>query len=222
VSSRRCRAIGVLLVLSAGAAVPLAEADASLDFDRTFNDVHEPPTSHYIATYRLADGEHRLEVWRDRSLHLRRRTDDAIETYVDRPVGDTEWSMVVLDLRRRIRTDIDRTSLFRIGHFPDWFSMAHSLSRPAGPYRLTEVPRREEPRLATAAPCRWYALSQGARTTRICWSVAQRAPLLIIDESDTRLWAIDHLDTLPLPGAVFAFDDRGFVRNDTHADIKGD
>lgn len=218
----RSRAAGVLLALGAVAAVPLAQADASLDFDRTFNDLREPQTSHYVATYRLADGEHRVEVWRDRSLHLRRRTDDAIETYVERLPGDTEWSMVVLDLRQRIRTDIDRTSLYRIGHFPDWFSMAHSLSRPAGPYRLAEVPRGEEPRLATAAPCRWYALSQGSRTTRICWSAAQRASLLIVDESNTPLWAIDHLDNLPLPGTVFAIDDRGFVRNDAHADIKGD
>jgi hypothetical protein len=221
-SRGRSRLAGVLLALGTAAAVPLARADASLDFDRTFNDLREPPTSHYIATYRLVDGEHRVEVWRDRSLHLRRRTDDAIETYVDRSPGDTEWSMVVLDLRQRIRTDIDRTSLYRIGHFPDWFSMAHSLARPAGPYRLREVARGEEPRLATAAPCRWYALSQGSRTTRICWSLAQRAPLLMIDESNALLWAIDHFDTLPLPGNLFVIDDLGFVRNDAHADIKGD
>lgn len=219
---RRTGAAAILAAFAASAGVPLARADGSLDFDRTFNDQGEPQTLHYVAAYRLADGEHRVEAWRDRGVHLKRRTDDTIETYVDRSPEDTEWSMAVLDLKHRIRTDVDRTSLYRIGHFSDWFSMAHALSRPVGPYRLAELAGGEAPGLPTVAPCRWFALSQGARTTRICWNATQRVPMLIVDESNTRLWEINHVDTGPLPGATFVIDDRGFVRNDAHADIMGD
>lgn len=219
----RCaRTTCALAALAIATPVALAQAEASLDFEQTFNSQGEPATAHYIATYAMADGAHRVEVWRDRDLHLKRRTDDALEIYVDRPAGDNEWSMAVLDLRHRIRTEIDRTSLYRLGHIAAWSSMAHSLARPAGAYRLTEVGRQDIPAVATLAPCRWYALSQGARTTRICWSVDQRAPLLIIDESNAKLWTIVQMDALPLPAGTFAIDDRGFVRNDAHADIRGD
>ena len=74
-----------------------------------------------FASYVVQGQAHRLEVWRDGDVHLKRRTDDRVEIVVLRPAGDTEWKMTVLDLKRRIRTDVDRTNLIRIGRFGDWF-----------------------------------------------------------------------------------------------------
>jgi hypothetical protein len=216
--SLAAQSIAVALALSAQSAC----AGALLDFDRTFNDSREPARSHYVATYRLADGEHRVEVWRDRNLRLKRHTDEAIETYVDRPLGKTEWSMVVLDLKRRIRTDIDRTNLYRIGHFIDWFSLSHSLSRPTGPYELAILPQNAQPPVAPIGACRWYLLTQGSRTNKICWSAAQGAAFVITDGNDAVRWMLSAIDSHALPAATFAIDDRDFVRNNANEDIEAD
>ena len=212
------QAIAVVLSLSAQS----AGAAAALDFDQTFNDRGEPASSHYVATYWLANGEHRLEVWRDRNLHLKRRTDEAIETHVDRVPGQSEWSMVVLDLKRRIRTDIDRTNLYRIGHFTDWFSLSHSLSRPAGPYELTVLPPGAQPRITPIGSCRWYLLTQGPQTNKICWSAAQRAPVVITDGGDAVRWALSAIDNRALAEGSFVIDDRDFLRNNASEDIAAD
>ena len=194
----------------------------SLDFDRTFNERGEPRQTHYQASYRLGADEHRLEVWRDRALRVKRRTDDAIETVVVRPSGSGEWSMTVLDLKRRIRTDVDRTNLFRIGHFTDWFALAHSLSRPIGAYALTTLRGEAIPRIAPIADCRWYAFSQANHTSNICWSAKQRVALLITDASGAVVWRVTQIDSRPIGEAAFVIDDRGFVRNDANQDIKTD
>lgn len=207
-----------LLALSATS----AGATKSLDFDQVFNDRAEPKQSHYAATYRLGAAEHRVEVWRDRKLRLKRRTDDALETLVARRAGELEWSMTVLDLRRRLRTDIARTNLYRIGHFTDWFSLAHSLARPVGPYTLSVLPRGDVPRATPVAACRWVALTQGERTSKICWSVQQRVALVITDDTGVEQWRVTSIDARPLPESAFVFDDRGFVRNDANQDIQAD
>lgn len=177
--------------------------------------------SYYAATYRLAGREHHLEVWRDREVRVKRRTDDAIETYVVRRAGDVEWKMTVLDLRRKIRTDVARTNLMRIGHFTDWFAQAHSLSRPRGAYRLTAVDGGVAA-IKPIAACRWYLLSQAERATKICWSSTQRVPLVITGADDEVVWRVTKLVSGPVDSKVFAIDDRGFVRNDANEDIQAD
>ncbi|MGZ5237439.1 MAG: hypothetical protein ACXWCV_14090 [Caldimonas sp.] len=204
------------------ALAPIVAAGASLDFDATFVHAPAPPRQHYVAVYRLGEAEHRLEVWRDAESRLKRRTDAGIETFVSRVDGHGEWSMVVLDLRRRIRTDIRRTNLMRIGHFTDWFALSRSLGRPAGPYRLESLPRREVPRLSTVAPCRWYRLNEGGRDSRICWNAGQQLALAIVDAQDRVQWQVVEVDARALPAGTFAIDDRGFVRNDANADIQAD
>jgi hypothetical protein len=199
-----------------------ASAAPALDFDQAFNDRGEPARSHYVATYRLADGEHRVEVWRDRNLRLKRRTDEAIETHVERPPGQTEWSMVVLDLKRRIRTDVDRTSLYRIGHFIDWFGLAHALARPAGPYALALLPRGAQPHITPIGACRWYRLTQGSQTNKICWSAAQRIPFVITDGDDAVRWMLSAVDNGSLAEGTFTIDERDFVRNNASREIAAD
>lgn len=209
----------VATALAAWAANALAAT--SLDFDKTFTDRNEPGRIHYGATYDLGASAHRVEVWREGKANLRRRTDDALETHVFKPPGEVEWQMVVLDLKRRIRTDIDRTNLLRIGHFTDWFSLAHALARPIGPYELVAL-RGPAPRVAPIATCRWYLLTQGERASKVCWSVAWRVPLLITDRNDKVQWKVTDIATGRMPAGVFEVNDRGFVRNNANADIEAD
>ncbi len=207
----------------AAAAVAVAPAFANgLDFDRTFAAGPEARQSHYVATYRLGGIEqHRVEVWRDRDLRLKRRTDDRIEIHVIKPAGDVEWTMLVLDLKRKIATRVVRTNLLRIGHFTDWFALSHSLARPAGVYELVAIARNAPP-VEPVATCRWYRLTQGGRASRICWNAAYRLPLVIVDGGDQVQWKIVELDSRPLPAGTFTVDDRDFVRNNADQDIQAD
>lgn len=207
--------------LSTALASLAAHAATQVEFDKAFTDRNEPGQVHYRATYSLDGAEHRIEVWRDRSVSLRRRTDDAIETHVFRPPGEVEWKMVVLDLKRKIRTDVDRTNLYRIGHFTDWFSLAHALTRPIGPYELSAL-REPVTNAAPVAPCRWYLLTQAERSNKVCWSAAWHVPLVITDRNDKVQWRITEIDSGRLPADAFRIDDRGFVRNNANEDIKAD
>ena len=219
------RAAAAAAGLAAGGGA--AAAPAGLDFDRTFSAEGAPAQAHFVATYQAAGGTHRLEVWREGEERLRRRTDDAIETVLQRAPGAAEWSMTVLDLGRRIRTDIDRSNLHRIGHFAGWFGMAHGLARPRGAYVLDALDQSQRPKLATIAPCRWYRLAQGERgepPSAICWSAALALPLAITGAGgagDVR-WRVEVADTSPLAAGTFAIDDAGFVRTDANADIQAD
>lgn len=204
------------LVGTCAASVP----QPSLDFDRTFAASDDRRQSYYAATYRVAGQSHRMEVWRDRDLRIARRTDDAVETHLSRAAGAVEWSMTVLDLKRKIRTDIDRTNLLRIGHFTDWFAQAHGLSRPRGPYRL--VPVAGVAGVSAIAACRWYQLDQADRSSRLCWSREQGIALVITDPQGEVEWRVTKLASGPFAPGVFAIDDRGFARNDANRDIEAD
>lgn len=108
-------------------------------FANVFSTKGEPTTLHYDAVFEAKDGEHRLEVWRDGDRRLKRRTDESVETYVFRKAGDPEFRMSILDRKRRIHTVIDRTNLYRIGNFTDWFDLAHGLRHPKGEYKLAKA-----------------------------------------------------------------------------------
>jgi hypothetical protein len=196
-------------------------AAGGLDFDKTFNDKGEPRTMHYRAIYSLNGTNHQVEVWRDRDQRLKRRTDDTIETFIFKPAMETEWRMVVLDLKRKIRTDIDRTNLYRIGHFTDWFSLSHSLTRPTGQYRLKALDKPmagETP----VAPCRWYSMTRSGWESKICWSNAMRLPLLVLGPDETVQWRVTEFDSKPIALIAYQINDHGFVRNDANDDIQAD
>lgn len=204
-----------LAATSASASVP------ALEFEHVFHERGEPEQIYYRAEYETEERPHRLEVWRDRDHRLRRRTDDAIETFVFKPVPEADWRMVVLDLRRKVRTDIDRANLARIGHFSDWFSLSHALARPAGPYQLAAASAPAG--LASAlGPCQWYALTQGGAASRICWSAAWHLPLLIVGHDDKLQWRVTKVDTQPLPPVVYQIHDQGFARANANEDMLAD
>lgn len=194
---------------------------ADLDFDKTFNARGESPQLNFRATYSVNGAEHQVEVWRDRDQRLKRRTDGKLETYLFKPARQAEWEMVVLDLPHKMRTDIGRTNLYRIGHFTDWFSMSHALMRPAGAYTLAPLstaPTAEKP----LAACRWYALTQANAENRICWSKDLHLPLLIADSQGNIVWRVTAASKQRLADGVFTVHDTGFVRNDANADIQAD
>lgn len=194
---------------------------ADLDFDKTFNAKGETRQLNYRATYVVDGKQHQIEIWRDRDQRLKRRTDDKLETHIFKSSNQAEWRMVVLDLSRKIRTDIDRTNLYRIGHFTDWFSMSHALARPTGAYQLTTLktaPNNDKPLSA----CRWYALSRDNLTSNICWSTQWHLPLLITDAKGTTQWNVTAINPHALPATAFALDDAGFIHNDANADIQTD
>ena len=203
--------------LQAGATSPAR----GVDFDKAFDIRSQPRQGHFVASYVVQGQSHRLEVWRDGDVRLKRRTDDRVEIVVLRPAGDTEWKMTVLDLKRRIRTDVDRTNLVRIGHFGDWFGQAHGVARPVGAYALAPIAAPANTP-APAAACRWYLLTQGERSSKICWSKALGRALAITPDEDHVQWQVTSVDAKPLPPDAFAIDDRGFVRNDANEDIKAD
>lgn len=194
---------------------------AGLDFDKTFNDKGESRQLHYQATYSLDGKTHQVDIWRDRNQQLKRRTDDAVETFIFKPAKQTEWSMIVLDLKRKIRTDIDRTNLYRIGHFTDWFSLSHSLSRPTAQYQLstTTTPVLEEKPISA---CTWYSLSRNNQESKICWSKNLHLPLVIADHNNQVQWRVTNANTKNIAASAFQIQDQGFVRNNANEDIQAD
>ena len=205
----------------AGIMAAAATQAADLDFDKTFTVAGEARQLHYRATYSAGGSAHQVAIWRDRDLRLKRRTDDQLETHVFKPKNQSEWQMVVLDLPRKIRTDIDRSNLYRIGHFTDWFSMSHALARPTGAYRLTALSAAPGSEAALSA-CRWYALERAGVLNHVCWSSQWRLPLLITDASGKTQWKVTAVSKSALPAAAFALNDAGFVHNDANADIQTD
>ncbi|HEX7454829.1 MAG TPA: hypothetical protein VF296_02195 [Gallionella sp.] len=197
-----------------------AAAIEGLEFNKAFNSDGEPKRLHYVVSYNLKGSMHEAEIWREGNQRLKRRTDDAIETFVFSKGKDPEWRMVVLDLKRKIRTDIDRTNLYRVGHFTDWFGMSHGLAHPIGQYQLHSS-SAPEVLLRAVATCHWYTLKLEGRESGICWSQAYRLPLMIVRDRAIE-WKVTQVDTKPLPAAVFKIHDQGFVRNDANEDISGD
>lgn len=198
------------------------QASGKSPFDQAFPFEGEPPALHYRVSYVGADGPHTLEVWRDGQSRLRRRTDDALDSYVVRDDQDPgEYQMVVVDYRKRITTRIDRNNLIRLGHFSGWFDLAHGLRHPVGDYRLN-ASHAPEGAPAPFGACHWYALAQSADTHRICWSDRDRLPLMIWSEHTGLVWRVTTVDRGPIPHDTFEMHDAGFVRNDANSDMEGD
>ena len=127
----------------------------------------------------------------------------------------------MVDMKKRIHTRIDRTNLYRIGSFTDWFDLAHGLKHPVGAYRLTKA-RAAEGAPKSIEPCQWYDIAREGRTTHICWSEQSRIPLLIQGQDGRASWRVTEVDRKPIPAAVFEIHDEGFVRRAANADIEKD
>jgi len=205
-------------------AAPVAVAgQPALTFESAFQVSGEPPALYYRATFEGRDGPHTLQVWRDGQTRLRRKTDEAVDMVVTRDASDPlAYQMTVVDYRKRITTRIDRNTLIHLGHFSDWFDLAHGLRHPAGAYRLALSAAPDQAPKPISA-CRWYALTQGDETYRICWSERERLPLVIwSDRAASALWRVTTVERQPIGDDAFLLHDAGFVRNDANADIDND
>lgn len=217
------RASRSLVLCTAAAAVFSASSShaATLDFDHVFSTRGEPAATHFQATYLAGGTEHHVEVWRDGERRIRRRTDDKAESFAVRASGGPDYHLSVLDLGRKIRTDIDRDNLYRIGQFTDWFDLGHGLRHPKGEYRLVPAATPHGAARAIGA-CEWVALVQGTQTTHVCWSTTAKLPLLIQAADGRTVWRVTSVDHKTIPDKVFAIQDAGFIRNDANADIERD
>lgn len=216
---RRLRPV-VLAAAAAVAASGQAAAPASLSFDQEFRDA--PLTLHYKAQYQAGGARHEVEVWLDRGTRLKRRTDGGVEVHALRASArEPEYRMTVLDLRRQMVTEIDRSKLFRLGNFTDWFELAHALRYPRGAYLLERVaaPAGMDKPLEA---CDWYRLTQAGRSSAICWSRSARLPLVIASQEGQVVWRVTELRRGPIADAEFEVHAEGFVRNDANGDLERD
>jgi hypothetical protein len=216
------RVLGLrLATLCVAAAVTQAAQATELTFEKAFNTKGEPRALHYQAQFSAKGSEHQLEVWRDGDKRLKRSTDKAIETYVFRQHGSTEFQMSILDMKKKICTRVGRTNFYRIGHLIDWFDLAHGLKHPVGAYRIAKAKVPDGVPKAVM-DCQWYDLNQNNRTTHICWSPRNRLPVVIQSESGKVVWKLTSVDMKPIPAKTFEIHDEGFVRNNANEDIEGD
>lgn len=202
------------------AALSLSAAAQAATFEQTFNIKGEPAATHFKAVYTAAGAEHQLEVWRD-ATHIRRHTDDRTDTIATRKSGGTGYRMAVLDLQKKIHTDIDRDNLYRIGNFTDWFDLGHGLRHPKGEYHLNAAAAPTGAPAAIAA-CNWVDLQQGGHVTHVCWSAKSKLPLLMVTDDGKVIWRITSVSHQAIKPSVFAVNDAGFIRNDANRDIEQD
>lgn len=212
----------LVLALAASAAGAGAGAGAGeLKFDEAFA-TKRTPSIHYEASFRTRGGAgQKLEAWRDGGTRVRRRTNDAVETIAVRQPGDAEYELTVLDLQRKLLTRIDRTNLYRIGNFTDWFDLAHALKHPKSQYTLVKAAApggAQRP----IAPCTWYDLGQQGRTSHVCWSTRSQLPLAIVDDAGTTVWRVTRLAAGRIAPGTFRVDTRDYVVNDANRDIEHD
>jgi hypothetical protein len=211
-----------LATLYVAAAASLNAQAKALMFEQVFNPKGEPAALHYQAVYTAKGEDHQLEVWRDGDRRVKRRTDDAVEMVASHNPGDAEFHLSILDKKKRIHTQIDRTNMYRIGNFADWFDLAHGLRHPKGTYLLSSATAPESAPKTAALTCKWYDLTQDNRTTHVCWSANIRLPMLIMSAQGKVIWRVTSLDQKPIPEKTFKIQDEGYVRNDANEDIESD
>lgn len=219
------KTVRLALPLLALATTPGLAADRpapAATFDRVFSSAGEPAFLHYKVLFASNGAVHRMEVWRDHDRRIKRTTDAALGTYATRKPGEVGYTLKVLDLKRRISTVIERTNLYRIGSFTDWYDLGHGLRHPKGNYRIVAAKAAPAGMPRIKRPCRWYDLIEGPRVTHVCWDDKAKLPLLMAAASGPPIWRVVALDQTPIPPATFIADDRGFIKNDANRDIEAD
>jgi len=220
----RCGALvaGLLCVLCI--AMVRAE-DASSRWEAAFPTRNAPQQVYFRAGYHDDFGRtHRLEVWREADLRLRRRTDEAIDLYVEKSQsGEYEYRLIDHDRKLLIRAD--RTTLYRVGIFSDWIGLAHVLKVPRGGYRVTAATRQSP--ASRRGECVWKRLERlmpVSSTTEVCWSSAWGLPLEIGAPSEKDGWesrfSVQEVGTFAPNPEIFALAREGLVEIDAGPDAE--
>ena len=224
------------LYLGAGAVMALSDKAAdgnvvktptSLQWQKVFTKNDASTSLEFTAHFRDAKGlEHQLHYWRDGSKRLRRNTDGNVDLMVER-LTSGEYRYHVLDHRKKIITQIDRTNLHRIGQFSSWDDLARGLSTPAAGAVLTKSTNVDA--VVAGYRCSWYELTQESTATipvmhqRICWSRSLGVPLKItsvpVRGDDVTTWQVDKVSTRKLNNTAFTANVAGYAIIDANQDI---
>jgi len=199
--------------------------DVRPEWEAAFPTRAAPQQVHFRAVYRDDfGGTHRLEVWRQADLRLRRRTDEAIDLYVEKSASG-EYLYRLIDHDRKILIHADRTALYRIGVFSDWIGLAHVLNIPRGGYRVTEAARQSPASLR--GECVWKRLElvmPALSTSEICWSSRWGLPLEIGTQSEQDGWesrfAVQQVGSFAPGPEIFAVAREGLVEIDAGPDAE--
>jgi hypothetical protein len=218
---RGCALVSGLLCLLCAATIRAEEKTS--DWEASFPTRAAPPQVHFRAVYRDDTGRtHALEVWRQADFRLRRRTDAAIDLYVEKSAsGEYDYRLVDHDRKMLIRAD--RTTLYRIGVVSDWIGLAHVLNIPRGGYRITPALRQSERSLR--GECVWQRLEltpQSSSANEICWSSEWGLPLEIGTMGVTDGWksrfSIQEVGTFTPGPETFAVARDGLIEIDAGPD----
>jgi hypothetical protein len=215
---KRGRAVTAALLCLVSAATLRAEEAAS-EWERAFPTRAAPAQVHFRAAYLDGSGRtHDLEVWREADVRLRRRTDDAIDLFVEKSQSG-EYVYRLIDHHRNLLLHADRTSLYRLGVFSDWLGLAHVLNVPRGDYRVADAPRQSDASLR--GECAWKRLERttpSPGSTEVCWSTQWGLPLEIGTTDGSDGWKshfrIEKVGTFTAGPEVFAIAPEGLVEID--------
>lgn len=178
----------------------------ALDWDRELDLAGAPALVHARAHYVDARGErHTLEISREGQRRLARRTDRALELFVERNArGDYDYSLA--DRRTARLLLVNRTNLHRIGVMTDFASLAGLVARPTTAHVVTASARPVE--TTALGACRWLHVRVAGQPSReICWSDRWKLPFHIETRSGAG-WAsvldVDAVDASVDPRAFRA------------------
>lgn len=204
-----------------------ANLSPALSWEDAFPVAAAQPAVYLDAHFVGSDGApHRLQVWRRGTAFLHRRTDDALDLYLEKADGQADYRYRLFDHRRRVALAVKRGQLYRIGVFSDWFGLAHVVERPKTPFTVRAVPALPDEH---RRDCSWRLLvrntpGDATRTerSRVCWSSAWGVPLVIRSPGAKGVWedrfVADQVDarvpageatTLPDTPEGYAFFDAG-------------
>ncbi len=209
--------IAGVLCLNLTAAV--RAGDAGSEWEADFPTLAAPQQVYFRAEYRDNVGRtHELEAWREADRRLRRRTDAALDLYVEKS-GPGEYLYRLIDHDRKILIHADRTTLYRIGIFSDWVGLAHVLNVPRGGYRVTQASRQSP--AALRGECVWKRLELTMpfpSTSEICWSSRWGLPLEIGASDENHGWnprfSVQEVRTFAPEPQIFSISPEGLVEID--------
>ncbi len=173
-----------------GFSSPLSAREASLSWESAFPVTAAKGEVYLDAHFVGSDGaSHRLQLWRKGTEFLHRKTDEALDLYLEHLDGKDDYTYRLLDHRRRLLIGVNRNHLYRIGVFSDWFGLAHVLDRPKTQYSVrAAAPLPDEEQRA----CTWRLLirqgEESSSQSRVCWSAQWGLPLVIRTPGPKGMW----------------------------------
>lgn len=174
----------------------------TLSWEKAFSVSRVVKYLHMVVHYTDAEGKsHRLEYWRDGDRRLRRSTDDKMDLYAFK-TEDDDYQYFVVNRQKAVVVKINRTNLYRLGAFYNWYSLAHALKRPPEKTYSIEALKRKPYRLSNYY-CNWYLIKESQKSHSVCWSKKLSVPLLVEDQKGRPIWKVEKVSTQPIQDSVF-------------------